>query len=232
LDRYLGWLGAAHLSPWIKTITEQAGVTWLGVFAYATSYFSHGVDKLNFFITETDVASWYMLGMYNVPQASQLSAVFTESVTPWHQARLDIASLMATQGWALNPWATGIRDLAIDFGLVGAVVATFVFGWVSQRAYEAAKSSHSYFMLVVASYMSVSALTFAFLSPLQIRIISNGLWCLGMILLCCYVMQRSIHRRSGHHTACWRLSEPSAADSWASSSRRGRNFSEPSLGNG
>ncbi|WP_163726167.1 O-antigen polymerase [Mycolicibacterium psychrotolerans] len=181
VERSLRYSGDAHFSDWVKSTSEVPGMSWLEVFAYSTSYFSTSLDKLNFFVTDTSALSWYRLGLYNFTQASQVSGAFSDSVTPWQQTRLDIAAIMRYEGWGLNPWSTGIRDLGIDFGLFG-ILFVGLLGFVARKVYDRSLAGKTYIGLIAASYVSISCLIFAFISPFQIRVISNGFWLLALLL--------------------------------------------------
>lgn len=144
VERAVAYSGDAHIAEWV---TDQ-DMSWLNVFAYSTGYFSTALDKLNYFVAATDVFEWNLLGGYNMPQ-------FAPGV--WHQARLNIADIMGREGWSLNPWSTGIRDLGIDFGM-GLILVVAVLGFISQLVYDKAMASRSYVGLIAATYVSVSCL--------------------------------------------------------------------------
>lgn len=194
VERTLWFLGDARLAGWVKDIAAVPGMGWLEIFAYSTSYYSGALDKLNYFVTETAVFQWHQFGLYNITQISQVSGALTGGVTPWHQIRLDIAELMSHEGWAVNPWSTAIRDFGIDFGLVAVPIAG-ILGFVAQKAYARSLASRSFIGLITASYISIACLVFAFISPFQIRIISNGFWLLAAVAIARYLISQAIGRR-------------------------------------
>lgn len=177
VERAVAYSGDAHIAEWV---TDQ-DMSWLNVFAYSTGYFSTALDKLNYFVAATDVFEWNLLGGYNMPQ-------FAPGV--WHQARLNIADIMGREGWSLNPWSTGIRDLGIDFGM-GLILVVAVLGFISQLVYDKAMASRSYIGLIAATYVSVSCLIFAFISPFQIRIVTGGLWAMAAFALAHWILTSS-----------------------------------------
>ena len=183
VERSIQWITDAELAGWVKRIGEHPEMAWIKILAYSSSYFSGSLDKLNYFVTETDVMSWYKLGLYNVTQISQLLGTVVDGITPWQQARMDIANLMRQEGWSLNPWATGVRDLGIDFGIVGATAVMGLLGYVCQKIFILSQTRGSYLALLAATYVSVSCFIFAFISPFQIRIFGNSFWLLGIIAL-------------------------------------------------
>lgn len=174
LERSIRAAADAELAGWVRQLAEYPGMSWVKILAYSQHYFSAALDKLNYFVSETDAMSWYKLGLYNGTQISQVIGIGSEGITPWHQTRLDIADLMDRAGWSRNPWSTGIRDLGIDFGIVGGIGAIGIFGYISQKVYVKSHTNGSYISLVAATYVSVSCFIFAFVSPFQIRILGNG----------------------------------------------------------
>lgn len=191
VERSIQWSSDAELSGWVLWIGDMQGMAWIKILAYSLKYFSGSLDKLNYFVTETDVMSWYKLGSYNLTQVSQLLGAFLDGVTPWHQARLDIADIMKRAGWSLNPWATGIRDLGIDFGSVGATVVIGLLGFVGQKIYILSQTHGSYLSLIAATYVSLSCFIFAFVSPFQIRVLGNSFWLLGLLVILRYVVAKA-----------------------------------------
>ncbi len=174
--------GDARIADWVT----DTDASWLEVLAFSTSYFSTALDKLNYFVTQTDVFSWYTLGAYNLPQLASGT---------WHQTRLDIADLMGRQGWAPNPWSTGIRDFGIDFG-VYAILVVGVLGFLAQYVYDKSVASRTYAGLITATYVSVSCAIFAFISPFQIRILGAGLLLLTVIALGHWAMGSGPHEQN------------------------------------
>ncbi|MGQ9350972.1 O-antigen polymerase [Mycolicibacterium gilvum] len=161
--------GDARIADWVN----QTDIDWLKIFAYSTGYFSTALDKLNYFVTKTTAFSWNTMGQYNLPQFARET---------WQDVRQDIATIMTAEGWGPNPWATGIRDFGIDFGWF-AILAAAVLGYLAQVIYDKSIASRSYVGLITATYVSVSCLIFAFLSPFQIRIIGTGFMVLAVIAI-------------------------------------------------
>ena len=103
---------------------------------------------------------------------------------------MDIAALMQAQGWSSNPWATAIRDLVIDFGLLGAVICAFILGYVAQRVFNNGLSNPGYMANVSAAYVSAGSFVFAFVGPAQIRAITTPL----IIIAAIYLLTRKPRR--------------------------------------
>ena len=192
--------GDAYLSTWVVNASAAPGLSWVSVLAYSTSYFSGAIDKLNYFLTKTDIADWYGLGLYNFVLASQIYGLVSDEVSPWHSMRLRIADIMYREGWGLNPWATGVRDLVIDFGLVGSLAVVCLLGYLSQKLYRESFVNNGYVLKVAASLVSVGAFVFAFIGPFQIRLIVNSLLLLGLIA----IIRQVILQAGGLSVRQWR----------------------------
>ena len=113
-----------------------------------------------------------------------------------HQIRLDIADVMRTAGLTSNPWSTGIRDLGIDAGAIGSVAIIGLLGYTSQKLYNRSRVAHSYVAHVTATYTSVACFIFAFISPFQIRILSNGFVLLAAIAFARYIAILATRQRA------------------------------------
>ncbi|MGY4867401.1 O-antigen polymerase [Mycolicibacterium elephantis] len=195
VETHLGWAANSYLPDWVKEIAAQDGFSSFSVFAYSTGYFSRALDKLNYFLVHTDVSNWYLLGQYNFPQLSRLFASVSASESGWYEARMDIANLMYEQGWSPNPWATGVRDLVVDFGLLGAVLCAFIFGYVAQRVYISALPKADYMFNVAGAYVSASAFIFAFVGPSQIRLITTSFVLIAVL----FALTRQSQRPTTNH---------------------------------
>jgi hypothetical protein len=203
VETHLGWASNAHLPDWVKDVAAQDGFSSFSVFAYSTGYFSRALEKLNYFIVHTDIANWYLLGQYNLPQTSKVVGTISASESGWYNARIDIATLMQAQGWSPNPWATGVRDFVIDFGLLGAIICTFIFGYVAQRIFNSALETPGYMVNAAAAYVSASSFIFAFIGPSQIRVITTPLILIGVLFVLTRLPKRSVinHRALGRPQA-------------------------------
>lgn len=182
VQHYLSWLSDAEISEWVVNSSESFLLGWLPIFAYSTSYFSGSLDKLNYFLISTNVTTWYECGYYNFPFLSQISSFFGIGENRWFEIRNSIASLMELAGLSPNPWATGVRDFVIDFGLIGCVLAFGILGVVFQYLFERGRRSHSFCWKAIVVTVSAGSFIFAFISPFQIRFIANGLLALACIV--------------------------------------------------
>lgn len=182
VQSYLSWLSDAIISPWVLSVSSIAGFGWIPVFAYSTNYFSGSLDKLNYFLISTDVSTWYELGYYNFPVLSQIAVLLDVGENRWLEIRNNIALVMGDAGFASNPWATGIRDFVIDFGLIGCIFAAGILGFVFQYLFNRGRCSQSFCWKAIVLNASIGSFIFAFISPFQIRFIANGILALGCIV--------------------------------------------------
>jgi hypothetical protein len=192
---YLSWLADAEIAAWVHEIAETPGFSWFTVLAYSSSYFSGALDKLSYFVTETDIGQWYTLGLYNFPIVSQISSSLGLADYFWVDIRQMISSKMAYVGLAGNPWATGMRDFIIDFGYVGSVIAAGFLGAGCQYCCRAAVRSPRVYWKVLGVISAVAAFIMAFVSPFQIRLLSNS-----VIILLLFIFFRWLVR-SGSSSA-------------------------------
>jgi hypothetical protein len=189
IDLSLWFRANARFPDWVNSAASDHDMEWVKMFANSAEYFSSPLYNLNYFVTQTDVFSWYKLGLYNLTQVSQVSGAIGKDVTPWQQIRFDIAAVLSSVGRSTNPWSTGIRDLGIDFGLL-LIPVLGILGFIAQAIYEKSTKYGSYIGLVAGTYVSVSCAIFAFISPFQIRILGNGFWLIGIIALLHYLIGR------------------------------------------
>lgn len=183
VQHYLSWLSDAEISGWVIKVSEISILNWLPVFAYSTSYFSGSLDKLNYFLTSTDLVTWYEGGYYNFLILSQVSTFLSGAEgNRWLEIRNNIALLMESAGLSPNPWATGVRDFVIDFGMIGCVLAFVILGVVFQYLFHKGRRNHSFCWKAIVVKVSAASFIFAFISPFQIRFIANGLLALACIV--------------------------------------------------
>lgn len=192
---YLEWIANANISPWILNLSRMPGLGWLPVFAYSSSYFSGALDKLNYFMMFTDIASWYEMGVYNFPMISQIGSIIGISDNGWLEVRMKIASAMTYVGLSTNPWATGLRDLIIDFGEIGSIVAMALIGIISQAVFDKSRSSHTFHWKILSAYVVVGAFIMSFIGPLQIRLVSNGVLFIGLLAGVRFVLASAMHAK-------------------------------------
>ena len=165
----------SELGGWVSDVSNIKGLGWLPVFAFGTSYLSHPIVKYTFFTNVSDIEDWYMWGAYNFPIYSRVKSIFKDDVSGRKDARQKIAEISKEYGYTTNPWATGIRDLVIDFGYIGTIIFLFLFGYFSQYVYQKSLLKRESEWLLINTITIVSCAIFAFLSPFGLGIIINSL---------------------------------------------------------
>jgi len=175
VDFFLSYLHDARVSEWVYRASERSLFAALPVFAFASSYLSQPIVKYSFFLEHGRIDDWYYLGSYNFPLLGKIGAALTDSRSSWAEIRAEIASVSTRFGYAENPWATGARDLVIDFGLLGMVLAMFLFGAAWQWLFERARISAVVEWQIVLALAMPMAFFFVFFSPFPIGVFSNTL---------------------------------------------------------
>lgn len=91
---------------------------------------------LTTFFEFSDFTNWYYLGSFNFPALYRIVDILYDLGNTQLPVRERIAAVLLSAGrTSLNPWATGIRDLLLDFGVAGSMVLVFVFGVLAQHLY-------------------------------------------------------------------------------------------------
>lgn len=175
-DLFLGYVHTVHVSDWVWKLSEVPAFASLPVFAFASSYLSQPIVKYTFFIEESDIADWHMHGSYNFPVPAKIVSFATTRTSSWLSIRADLAQISEERGFSGNPWATGVRDLNIDFGLWGTVLAMFLFGTAWQWLYEKATRSSMLEWRILCALAAPVPFFFAFFSPFPIGAFSNTIF--------------------------------------------------------
>ena len=116
----------------------------------------------------------------------------------WQVIRARLALESTRFGYAGNPWATGVRDLVIDFGYSGMAFMMFVFGYLAQSVYDLARASRSLEWMVLAALLGPIVFVFAFFSPFPIGLFANAVIVAGFLLVLRWLIERIL--QSAHLT--------------------------------
>lgn len=108
------------------------------------------------------------------------------------QIRADLAEISEQRGYSGNPWATGVRDLNLDFGIWGTVLAMFLIGAAWQWLYEKSVSSRMIEWRIACALAAPVSFFLAFFSPFPIGVFSNTI----AIALLWAVFARSLPRKT------------------------------------
>jgi hypothetical protein len=128
--------------------------------AVSVGYFTSPLPTLAFYIQlgPPDDVLW---GGYSFPLPKRTIGKATGNIEPnaWLKNRQTVFSPLENAGWFPNVWSTWLRDLLVDFGYVGAVAFSAIFGaflaW-ARNGYE--RTGHLHFHL----YSALATLTLAF----------------------------------------------------------------------
>jgi hypothetical protein len=172
-DLFLGFVHDAHVSSWVWKVSDNEAFASLPVFAFASTYLTQPVVKYTFFLEESDVSDWRLHGAYNFPIPAKLISLATGRTSSWVEIRADLAAISEQRGYSGNPWATGVRDLTIDFGIWGTMLAMFLIGAACQWLYEKSLSSQMLEWRIVCALAAPVSFFLAFFSPFPIGVFSN-----------------------------------------------------------
>lgn len=182
LNQYLGFKHKAKISEWVMEASQTPGLEWLPYLAHATAYGSMPIVKYTFFTDVVEVQNWHYGGLYNLRPLAKVQQGFTGQ-DPWKSIRRRIAVGSQSHGYNPNPWATGIRDLVIDFDSFGMMLVLLGLGFLFQFLYQKAIRSHSAEWMMLASQIALACFTFAFISPLMPGLINSNLLLIGFLIL-------------------------------------------------
>lgn len=161
---YLSYGSRASLSSSAESVADiiSPGVTL--PFFFSLTYFTTPIPTLTFFFENSDFTHWNYLGAYNFPLFNKLIELITSQKTSWLDIRYRIAEPLARLSYAINPWATGFRDLIIDFGIWGSLIFLFFFGFACQILYNIVFRKPRIEMVLLMSQIISIAIFFGFYS--------------------------------------------------------------------
>lgn len=154
----------ADLQPIAKAAAESDAV---GFGFLALSYFATPTPTLVRYLhlDKGEMPGPYY-GEYCFPIVAQrVSRYITgKAPQPWWEMRKDIFHALTGSGFAGNVWATGMRDLVVDFGRYGALAVLFVLTLASGWVHASAKTG-SIAMKALACFLLFGWLWFPFHVP-------------------------------------------------------------------
>lgn len=137
LDRYLNFRHPSEFGAWVGALPDAGIGGSLKFFFYGTGYFSHSITKLDFFIENDIITQSYSFGFFNLKILVRLASIANEGLFfRWLQMRRNIGEVLAHNSMSSNPWSPLLRDLIIDFGLVGCVIVMFFLGLTFQYLFR------------------------------------------------------------------------------------------------
>lgn len=182
LSQYIRFRHHAKISEWVMDASQTPGLEWLPYLAYGTTYASMPIVKYTFYTDKAEVQNWHYGGLYNFRFLTKIQRSITGR-DHWKTIRQRIASYSEAHGYSPNPWATGIRDLVIDFDYFGMMLFLLGLGFVFQLLYQKAIRGNSAEWILLASLIALNCFTFAFISPLLLGLINHNLFLIGLLIL-------------------------------------------------
>lgn len=178
VDLFLSLQHSARISDWVYELSNALSLPSLPIFVYGTSYLSMPIPKCTFFLESTALADQYMLGNYNIPTFSRITSFATGEPSSWSQIREYILSSSNAAGYNGNPWATGVRDFAIDFGYLGTPVVLGIAAFFSASLATKVRRVHSFQRVIISSTICSCWFVFPFFSPFLVGPFLNAIYLL------------------------------------------------------
>ena len=167
-----------HFSELSYNMIEIFGEKNTIPFFTGLSYFTNPIPSLTLFYEYSDFESWYTGGAYNFPFFSKVSNVIQRKNYSWNIIKANLSAIPDSMGYASNPWATGVRDLLVDFGEVGTIIFLFLFGFFSDLLFVSTRRRPSAVKIILLSLVSELLLAFAFYGFLH-----NGFFAYPVLLI-------------------------------------------------
>lgn len=173
LERFLSWGFPSRFSDWVYALAEGNIMPWAPEFFYGTAYLSRAQVSAVHFFEITNIYEYYSLGAYNARVVLRVLAILDwDIMLEWYAVRDEIAELRSLDGLSTNPWATIVRDLSIDFGVGGTLVAMMALGFLFQSWFFWALRRNSALGITIATMICISSISCAFFSPLINQVIT------------------------------------------------------------
>jgi hypothetical protein len=174
---YFSYVDDVTPAPWILQLSS-------GTLRTVVPY------KLQFYLENMRSQSGMMLGSYNIKYLSFLPQIFGIDARSFTEMREYISDLSSVAGYGGNPWSTGFRDLYLDFGKVGSVLASFCLGFYLTKWSAKLYTSESSIERTIGALASCSGLVFSFLSPFVVPPVLNLLLLLLVVSLASRLLKR------------------------------------------
>jgi hypothetical protein len=174
-----------HPNAKISSNTEKLNnITGLdnSVLAFGTTYLCSPIVKFNFYINEVGVQDWYIGGRYSFP-------ILVKLITGSNKSHQDVRDMVrrASEKYKTepNPWSSSIRDLALDFGLLGAFIISFLTGIIVEIGYLNIyiKSRLSFDMYILAAFSILTSFLFPIIYVMKIFSLSQTLFLVIILVI-------------------------------------------------
>lgn len=165
-DYYLDYSSKASLSTEARSLGYNVGSRIMLPLYFGLSYFVTPIPTMTFYFNYTDFTEWNYLGAYNFPILSKLINLYFEEPYSWLQIRGKLSVPLVQMGYSDNPWATGIRDLIIDFGIWGTLLFITMFGYFAQYYFFGTLEKFSMEKVLILTLIEITIITFGFFGSL------------------------------------------------------------------
>lgn len=156
--RYLNFRHPSEFGDWVNALPKGNISSQIEMLIYGTGYFSHSITKLDYFINSTNIAEQYRMGFFNGKIFMRIASIFNGDIfKDWSKIRQDIAIELLSRKMNSNPWSPMIRDLVIDFGIMGTVVVMFFLGLIFQYLFRRFVVSRETHLIAFAIVICVAA---------------------------------------------------------------------------
>lgn len=136
----------AEVSPWLGDIADRDPS--IGLAMVSVGYFASPLPTLAFYMQQPMPGPYY--GAYSYPLPARFFGA-----REWYATRLEIYAPIEAQNYYGNVWATWLRDLLVDFGYIGAIAFSLLFGafvaW-ARNGHEATGALHYHLLEVIACF--------------------------------------------------------------------------------
>lgn len=104
-----------------------------GLLLVSSGYLTSPIPSLDYYLQQGEIPGPY-LGGYNFPLvARNMHRIAGNSEAfSWLDIRDDVFRPFVDGGYLGNVWATLLRDLAVDFSVMGAIIFMLLLGWVTR----------------------------------------------------------------------------------------------------
>jgi hypothetical protein len=143
----------AQVRPWIKQRADSDPN--VGLALVSIGYFGSPLPTLAFYMQQPMPGPFY--GEYSYPLVSRAIGTLTGewSREQWVDHRRQVFAPLESRNYFGNVWTTLLRDLLVDFGLLGTVIFCGLSGafvaW-ARNQYEAFGALHYHYLEVLASF--------------------------------------------------------------------------------
>lgn len=201
LLRHLNYRHPSEFGAWVELLSSSIGAGWLKMFVFGSGYFSHSITKLVYFITESDVPGYGLMGFFNAKFFVRIASIMDESLfRDWLGIRERLANGLQWMGYTTNPWATLLRDLIIDFGFIGTPIAMFIFGLLSQYGFRRLMATRRAECMALAGVICICTAVSGSFGPFVNNMISYPLFFMGLVLLANETLRSLSSRARLRHT--------------------------------